>query len=631
MTIRSSGTKLGTTHHSLLTTHSFAMKLVLVPVVAGLLLGFPSLASSQGQGQTVPPKSAVPPATKKGGTTPPPAAKNPPPPANNPPPPAAQTKPAGPLPQGLITSDDDPRVKATVARAIANLRTNDPSQLPSGQLALVIHAMAKVREKYPDLVPAEDPQLKQLVAKLRTFCQGGFKPEAMGGHDNYDAGCVAMALAAADAQEYQAELNYVSQYIMTKQKETGAWGYEGRGSSGDTSQTQYAVLGLWEAAAASGLPIPKSVWDRIAQWYIKSQLADGGFEYQAGEGGHGSHTMAVASLGSLYICRDHLPGGKRKNTRGLLMQIQEGEQAKDPGGFRPVTTPDAINAAIEKGTGWLQNHFTLDKATGEGDAGGGPWYYYYLYAFERFGTLAGIKQINGVDWYDQGARLIMAKQEKEGHFSGGYSPNIDTAFAILFLIRSTKISEKIHHKRIGRGTLVSGRGLPQNLADLEQTNSGFKPKALRGSTGLLLDKLETGKPEELEAAALGLIRQRYEEREKWTAIGDKGDKLKKAYERGVKLKSPEVIKFAMKALAETGDYRVVPILIDGMYYEDDAEVQIEARKALCLISRKFNGFGTIYPEEATKEEWEGEIARWKDWYRKVRPESSFEDDVEVGK
>jgi hypothetical protein len=176
---------------------------------------------------------------------------------------------------------------------------------------------------------------------------------------------------------------------------------------------------------------------------------------------------------------------------------------------------------------------------------------------------------------------------------------------------------------------VSGRGLPQNLAELEQVAGGFKAKAKAGKTGDLLQAIETGKTEELDSNALGLVKQMYEK--KWTAVGEEGDRLKKIYERGIKTKNSEVIKAAMKLLALTGDYRVVPLLIDGMYYEDDAEVQIEARLALCKISRKFNGFGTIYPEEATKEDWEGEIARWREWYKKVRPESSFEDEVEIGK
>src|SRR6185503_7768465 len=112
----------------------------------------------------------------------------------------------------------------------------------------------------------------------------------------------------------------------------------------------------------------------------------------------------------------------------------------------------------------------------------------------------------------------------------------------------------------------------------------------------------------------GLVKQMYEDKEKWTAVSDRADQLKKVYARGLRLKNAEMLKAAIKGLALTADYRVVPILIDGMYYEDDAEVQLEARRALCKISRKFNGFGTIFPEEASREQWEEEIERWKDWY-----------------
>ena len=81
---------------------------------------------------------------------------------------------------------------------------------------------------------------------------------------------------------------------------------------------------------------------------------------------------------------------------------------------------------------------------------------------------------------------------------------------------------------------------------------------------------------------------------------------------------------SLKALARTGDYRVVPILIDAMYCESDAEVLLAAHGALCVISRKFGGFGAS-PEEMTLKEWLDEIDRWKAWYRHVRPEAEFED------
>ena len=535
------------------------------------------------------------------------------------------------MPQGPVKTDGDPRIKAAIARAAAFLRSQRNVTNP-GELALMVHALAKIHEKFPEVLAADDPQYQAMVQQLKTYCSSdGYAAVLRGGKDNYEAGCVAMALAAVDGQALKPEIGGVARYILGKQLPNGSWSYDSGAPGGDTSMTQYAILGLWEAGAAAGVNIPREAWDKIAQWLLKTQHADGGFEYhppenqQAGSGREATHTMTVASLGSLLICRDHLPGGKRKNTRGVLLSTQEEE--KGDLNYRAQTSPAQIDEALRKATEWLKNHFTLDRASGESDGGGTRWFYYYLYAFERFATLADIKQFNGVDWYAEAARLILGRQANDGSWTEADGSQANTAFAVLFLIRSTHISVKIHQRRIGRGTLVSGRYLPQNLAELEQTATGFKPKAIKGKTGELLDKIETGKMEELQGAALGLVSQMYEK--KWTAVGEEGDRLKKMYEKGVKAKDPEVIIAALKLLARTGDYRVVPLLIDGMYYEDEPEVQLEARKSLCKISRKFNGFGTM--DEATKTEWEEEIQRWRDWYRTVRPEAAYEDDVEVGR
>ncbi len=581
---------------------------------------------ARGQGQLPPAKNAGGAAPKAGGTGAP---------AGQPSAPAAPKAAPQPAPQGAITSDDDPRVKAAVAKAAVFLKKSAmANQSDFGQFSLCVHALAKIHEKYPDLVAADDPALKRGVEALRTYCQGGFKPPSQGGKDNYESGVGAMALAAADGQAYKEEIGHIAQYILNKQRENGSWHYDGKaGSSGDTSQTQYSILGMWEAVASAGVAIPKSAWDRVAGWLIKTQLADGGFAYnppEAGPGqvqtGHSTHTMVVATLGSLYICRDHLPGGKRKTSRGVLQQVQE-EEDKAESSYRAATTPDQINAAIDRAYAWLEKNYTLTKATGESDPGGGMWQYYYIYAFERFATLSGQKVIAGHDWYDEGAKYLIGKQGNDGSFTGGIDPIVDTGFSVLFLVRSTHISQRIHQRRLGRGTLISGRGLPTNLAELEQVGGGLKAKAVPGNIGKLMATVEGGQPEEIEAAARSAVQKVYEK--KWSAGGEEGDKLRKQYQKGLATKNSAVILLTLKQLALTGDYRVVPILIDGMYYEDDAEVQLAAHKSLCQISRKFNGFGAIYPEEASLEEWKAEIERWKQWYRAVRPEASFEDDIDL--
>jgi hypothetical protein len=612
-------------------------KWIVIPVTACIVAILPGFLSAQqpGSNQGVPPKSPVPPATKK---------ETPPPPASGggggqvvPPLGGAAAKtPAGPMPQGPIKNDDDPRVKAAVARAVNYFRQVRYAGLQVGELSLMVHALAKAHEKYPDVIAANDPVFLGAVERLRQFCPSdGFRPSRQNGPDNYEAGCAAMALAAVDGQAYKNEINSITQYILSKMQTNGSWTYGPGIPGGDTSMTQYSILGLWEASSAAGISIPRETWDKISQWLVSTQHGDGGFEYHPPDKSvpnpqpsqEATHTMTVASLGSLYICRDHI-GGKRKNTRGILLNSQEDE--KSDTNYKPNTKPDQFESAINRGIEWVKKNFTLDRATGEGNPDRSRWFFYYLYAFERFATLGEVKTINNVDWYTEGAQLVLSKQQGDGSWHQVDGTEANTAFAVLFLVRSTQVSVKIHQRRIGRGTLISGRGLPQNLAELEQTATGFKAKAIRGKTVDLLQMLETGKQDQLEGAAIGLIKQMYEDKEKWTAVSERADQLKKIYERGLKLKNAEMLKASMKGLALTGDYRVVPILIDGMYYEADPEVQLDARLALCKISRKFNGFGTIYPAEATKEEWEEEIARWKDWYRMVRPESAFEDDVEIG-
>lgn len=215
---------------------------------------------------------------------------------------ARPTRTTSPIPDG---DDADLHVKAAVARAANWLKTRADQPHQPGHLALIVHALAKIHERYPDVVAATDPVLLRMVAALKAYCPAtGFIAGQRGGHDNYEAGCVAMALSAAGGEVNRAEIEVVAQYILRKQLPNGAWDYDGR-TSGDTSMTQYAVLGLWEAASGAGVEIPIDAWDRAAIWLIKTQLADGGFEYHppqdgpANRAGHATHTMTVASRSRL--------------------------------------------------------------------------------------------------------------------------------------------------------------------------------------------------------------------------------------------------------------------------------------------------------------------------------------------
>jgi hypothetical protein len=92
-----------------------------------------------------------------------------------------------------------------------------------------------------------------------------------------------------------------------------------------------------------------------------------------------------------------------------------------------------------------------------------------------------------------------------------------------------------------------------------------------------------------------------------------------ALETAYKTRDPRRIKKAIVSLEETRDVRVVPYLIETMYYEDDAEVQLAAYDALCQLGHRPEGFGAPDPREATVAEWVAEIEQWKSWYRSIRP------------
>src|SRR5207247_2484719 len=104
-------------------------------------------------------------------------------------------------------------------------------------------------------------------------------------------------------------------YLISAQRPGGEWDYPNP-SFGDTSITQYAILGLWEAVR-SGVTVPKKVWDKAAGWHVSRQLRDGSFTYHPSDRGPdiqipgmgGTHSMTAAGTASLLVCRLHLYHG----------------------------------------------------------------------------------------------------------------------------------------------------------------------------------------------------------------------------------------------------------------------------------------------------------------------------------
>jgi hypothetical protein len=207
----------------------------------------------------------------------------------------------------------------------------------------------------------------------------------------------------------------------------------------DNSVQQYGLLGL-DAAQLCDIGLPKFAWQAAAKQLLDVQgdsngrshalvlathkdLAAGkvarkvrcptrGFSYQDGsEPAYGS--MTAAGTSGLLLAR-----------AGMLMDAQ-------------TTDLGAMDAAIEAGFAWIAEEFTTRANPGFVGRSQSHWYY-WLYSLERVCELAGVAQIDGRDWYFEGAMQLLAHQESDGSFRSDDSLRIEaTCFAVLFLKKAT--------------------------------------------------------------------------------------------------------------------------------------------------------------------------------------------------
>src|SRR4029078_6864473 len=94
--------------------------------------------------------------------------------------------------------------------------------------------------------------------------------------------------------------------------------------------------------------------------------------------------------------------------------------------------------------------------------------HYYLYALERYKSFfeaAEGRVVKEPKWYNEGYAYLKKDQQADGSWKGATDglEAVNTAFGILFLLRSTKKAIE-RAKSFGDGTMLAGRGLPGGAA-----------------------------------------------------------------------------------------------------------------------------------------------------------------------
>lgn len=199
---------------------------------------------------------------------------------------------------------------------------------------------------------------------------------------------------------------------LLRNRADGGFGYSPGQGGWDLSNTQYGALGL-RAAASLGHDVPKSVWSSLAAAVGRTQRGKG-FAYTT-SGGEATLSMTAAGIAVLAVC----------------------EQQLEKVG---ASLSDATAKRRERGWEWVkQNKGGIGSVTT-------PHCHYFHYGLLRAAVLDDVTDIDGVDWYERGANMLIEHQHAGGGWGGVYPRTgvqdgdrigqpIDTAFAVLFLRR----------------------------------------------------------------------------------------------------------------------------------------------------------------------------------------------------
>jgi hypothetical protein len=245
----------------------------------------------------------------------------------------------------------------------------------------------------------------------------------------------------------------VAWLVSARNHGEGTWHYRPSGGGGkarkkrarsdhDYSNTQFAVLGL-EIGLRHRIPVPREVFAEIADQFTRSQLREDApldvtITFNPGKraflvrGGAVARSFRLPIGGWAYNRSERPPYGSMTAAGASCLLVAR----NGLGGSLPAASQSALDSAL----GWITRNFDRFLAGG----GGERTVYYYLYSLEKAGDIGDIVLFGQRDWYLEGARELVRRQDHDG----GWGTAHDTSFALLFLTRATRAGRALPPPRV---------------------------------------------------------------------------------------------------------------------------------------------------------------------------------------
>jgi hypothetical protein len=269
---------------------------------------------------------------------------------------------------------------------------------------------------------------------------------------------------------------------------------------------------------------------------------------------------------------------------------------------------------------------------------------YYYYSLERMGALTKVDRLGPVDWFDACAEFLIQQQADNGSWTLGFYDrggpyHIGTSFGVLFLTRSTAklLNQLPPADLLGGGLLAGGRGLPDDLSQLELDDGRVETRRPSGPLDELLNELT-----KVDAGTLLNVQQEIVEK---VQLGDRTELIGRT-ERLLELlkhPDPQIRRTAMWAIGRSDDLTLVRHAVAALMHDPDVDVLVEAHNALCWFSRRPLGFGvpphplhgiapdaTDQQKAAAVQKWRQQaVQAWGRWYLEICPYADREDPFTV--